>query len=311
RTAGGEPVEPVGQVHARGRAGDDEVDEDGIEDPEVDLRIDDPQPQRVLQAGALRRGQPQADRDRDRRQQLRATAQAERAAPHDLRVVVGEADRRARDRRAEDADRLPVVVREDQERQRDGGEDDQAAHRRRSRLRVMALRPLLADVLPELALADERDELRAQEDADEQRGGPRDQHAPHQRAASSAAAVAPSSAASAATTTSRPTPREAFTSTVSPARTSFGTSVAACAASARTCSSRASPNASAIPRLRGPTATSRSTPLAAACPPISAWKRASSDPSSSMSPSTATLRPSPAVAARSSRAARMDIGLAL
>ncbi len=49
--------------------------------------------------------------------------------------------------------------------------------------------------------------------------------------------------------------------------------------------------------------------------PIAAWKAASSGPSSSMSPSTATRRPPPgldaATAARSSRAARIDIGLAL
>ena len=44
------------------------------------------------------------------------------------------------------------------------------AHRRRAGLRVVALGALLADVLAELALAQERDELRRQEDADEQRG---------------------------------------------------------------------------------------------------------------------------------------------
>ena len=110
----------------------------------------------------------------------------------------------------------------------------------------MAFRTLLADVLPELARADERDELRAQEDADQQRGGPRDQHAAHQPASAACA--------SASATASRPTPREAFTSTASPARTSLGTSVAACAASATTCDSPA--NASAVARLRSPTATS-------------------------------------------------------
>ena len=66
----------------------------------------------------------------------------------------------------------------------------------------------------------------------------------------------------------------------------------------------------AIPAASGPTVTSTSTPPAPAWAPISSWKRASSGPSSSMSPSTATRLPG-ADAARSSRAARIDIGLAL
>ena len=77
----------------------------------------------------------------------------ERAALDDLRVVVGEAEQRAGDRRAEHADRAPVVVGEDQERHRDRREDDDPAHRRRARLVVVALGALLADVLAELAVA--------------------------------------------------------------------------------------------------------------------------------------------------------------
>ena len=46
-------------------------------------------------------------------------------------------------------------------------------------LGVVAGRALLADVLPELARAQERDELRAQEDADEQRGRARDEDLAH------------------------------------------------------------------------------------------------------------------------------------
>ena len=160
---------------------------------------------------------PQAERDGDRHEQLGAGAQAERPALDDLRVVVGEAEQRARHGRPVDADRAPVVVAEDQERDRDGGEDDDPAHRGRARLLVVALGPLLADELAELAVAQEADEARRQEDADEQGGHPRDEDLAHQAASASRACA----------TTSRPTPRDALTSTVSPSRSRPGTSAAA------------------------------------------------------------------------------------
>src|SRR3712207_8271925 len=50
-----------------------------------------------------------------------------------------------------------VDVREQQERHGDGGEDDDPAHGRRAGLGVMLLGPLLADVLAELLLPQERD----------------------------------------------------------------------------------------------------------------------------------------------------------
>ncbi len=95
---------------------------------------------------------------------------------------------------------------------------------------VVALRALLADVLAELALAQELDELRAQEDADQQRGRAGDQDRapsalPRRRA--------PASAASASATRSSPTPREPLTSTVSPAPSSVRDELAAAAASRR------------------------------------------------------------------------------
>src|SRR5512144_1717268 len=105
----------------------------------------------------------------------------------------------------------------------------------------MALRALLTDVLAELALTQEGDELGRQKDADQQRRGARDQHAPHQRlplgalmacvASSPGAAltrgVAPSpseaGARSASRTRSSPTPREPLTSTTSPGASRPGT----------------------------------------------------------------------------------------
>ena len=152
--------------------------------------------------------EPEPDRDDREQHELRARAQAERAALDDLHVVVDEADQRAGEHRAEDADRAPVGPGgEDRERRDDGDHHDDAAHRRRPRLAEMPLRPVVADVLAELAPADELDELRREEDADEERGGAADQDLAHQ----------PASARSVATRSS-PTPREPLTSTVSPAR---------------------------------------------------------------------------------------------
>ncbi len=72
-------------------------------------------------------------------------------------------------RDAEHRQRQPVQLGQQQIRNGDRGEDDHAAHRRRARLRLVALRALLADVLAELAVAQQFDELRAQEQADQQR----------------------------------------------------------------------------------------------------------------------------------------------
>src|SRR3954447_7531910 len=51
--ARGQAVEPVGEVHRVRRARHDEVDQDGVEDPEVDPPIDDPELQRALEPDAL------------------------------------------------------------------------------------------------------------------------------------------------------------------------------------------------------------------------------------------------------------------
>ena len=161
-----------------------EVDEDRVEDPDVDLGVDDPQVDRVRQPRPLGRDQPQPGRDQDRHDQLRAAAQAQRAPLRDLHVVVGEAEQRARDRDAEDADRARVEVRQQQERHRDRGEDDDPAHRGRARLGVVLLRALLADLLAELPPPQERDELGREEDADQQRGRAGDEDLAHQPSAS-------------------------------------------------------------------------------------------------------------------------------
>ena len=95
--------------------------------------------------------------------------------------------------------------REDRERRDDRDQHDHAAHRRRAGLAEVPLRPVVAHVLAELAPAQELDELRREEDADQQRGGAADQDL---------VPSAPPRARSA--TRSSATPREPLTSTVSP-----------------------------------------------------------------------------------------------
>src|SRR6185312_15473812 len=110
-------------------------------------------------------------------------------------------------------------------------------------------------VLTELPPSQERDELGAQEDADEQRRHAAEEDAPHQRGPRAAAIgppcgapppapggvtadeASPTRAPSASATCSRPTPREPFTSTVSPLRSSPGSSSPAARASETECAS--------------------------------------------------------------------------
>src|SRR3954452_1547721 len=219
RAAGGQAVEAVGEVDGARRARHDQIDEQRVEDAQVDGRVDRAQAQRVAHACLLARPPPHPERDGDRPQQFRAGSKPQRAAPADLRVVVGEAQQRARHGGAVDPDRAPVVVAEDEEGRRDGGEDDDPAHRRRAGLLVVARGALLADELPELAGAQRGDEARGEEDADEQGGGARDEDLAHQ---------APSSARA---TASSPTPREPVSRTVSPGASRSGTAAAAASAS--------------------------------------------------------------------------------
>ena len=166
---------------------------------------------------------------------------------------------------------------------------------------MVALRAVLADLLAELALAQELDELRAEEDADQQRGRAAEQNPAHSalprpgarrqhRGRIAIGRAGPRSAASVAATRSRPTPREPLTSTVSPSRSSRRR--AAPRPPRASASAWPSPRelARASRAASGPTVTSSSTPRACACAPISRCRRGASAPSSSMSPSTATRR---------------------
>ena len=92
-----------------------------------------------------------------------------------LDEVVEEADRAARERREQHGQPLQREVRRRKERERRREQDHQPAHRRRARLRRVMLGQVLADVLPELVLAQERDEARADEDRHDQRHERRDE----------------------------------------------------------------------------------------------------------------------------------------
>ena len=115
----------------------------------------------------------------------------------ELDEVVEEADRAAGERREEHGQPLQRVVRDRQERDGRGEEDQQAAHRRRPLLGQVVLGAVLADVLAELVPAQELDELRADDDRHDQRDERGDEDAGLDAVTIKASA-----------TTSRPTERE-------------------------------------------------------------------------------------------------------
>ena len=116
---------------------------------------------------------PRDDRDYDghrgEQQHLPPAAQAERAAVRELREVVEESDRAARERPEQDRQRLQAEVAHGQEADRRREQDEQTAHRRRPLLRDVMLRAVLADVLPELVATEELDEAWPDRDRDDQR----------------------------------------------------------------------------------------------------------------------------------------------
>ena len=111
--AGGEAVEPVGEVDGARRAGDDEVDQDRVQRPEVDAGVDEPEADRL---GARRAFWVATHHSPSEiaivTSELGPRAQPERAALDDLRVVVGEAEQQRTRRVApKHPDRLPVASR--------------------------------------------------------------------------------------------------------------------------------------------------------------------------------------------------------
>jgi len=146
------------------------------------------------------------------------------------------------------------------------------AHRWRSRLGLMALRPLLADVLSELPGAQEVDEP-----------GTEDRHISSDAVAR--IRIGPEAEPVLTRSPSPPAPRRraparrrgrALTSTTSPSRSSSGTMVAAWAASETACASPSKP--SPIAAASGPTSPARSTSAAPAAPRARRGSRARARP---------------------------------
>ena len=212
---------------------------------------------RVLQPGASGRDapQPDRDRDRDRRASCAPRSPSERRA-HDLRVVVGEAEQRARDRRAEHADRLPA-------RSRSGSG---TGPRPRAKMMIPPIVGVPAFAWwpsgpsSRMCWPNSRSRrnsmnfgLRKMQISSE--AVPAIRIAPIRRSTSTRTAPARERLGDA----SRPTPREAFTSTVSPGASSSGTSAAASPASADAVRLAVERRRPSRPRA-APTATSTSTP---------------------------------------------------
>src|SRR5438552_17675446 len=127
----------------------------------------------------------------------------------ELDEVVEEADRTAAERDEEHRQCGDLVLRDGEEGDRGDDQDQEATHRRRSLLDLVTLGPFCPDVLAELVAAEELDELRTDDDRDDHRDHPSGEDADH----------AAGTRVSAAATASRPTARDALTSTASPGRT--------------------------------------------------------------------------------------------
>src|SRR5665811_1371206 len=143
--------------------------------------------------------------------ELRLGVEAQRARPADLGPVVEEADepetdeqehgQQTRCRHRTPEDEVGTEVAED-----DRDDEDEAAHRRRAALRVVLGGTVVADELSVPASRQELDEEAGAEQGDRHRDRPSGEDAQHGAPSRSAATV------------SRPTPREALTSTTSPGR---------------------------------------------------------------------------------------------
>src|SRR5918999_2088864 len=291
---GGQAVDAVREVDAVRGAGDEEEEERvpgprerraHVEAGQVDLRVQ----------VAVPRERADHRRDEGEERQLPAAREAERAAVAGLDEIVDEADQAAGGGGEEEGQRRRRGAGEGEEGERGRDQDQHASHHGRASLGPVALRPLLADLLADLAPAQELDELRADHDRDHHRDDGGDEDSGHYAGTPSRAAAR----------CSRPAAREALTSTTSPGRSTAASSSRASAASA----ARASPPYSSA--SAPPTATSTSTPAARAASPISRWKPGAPGTSSAISQTTATVRRPPARSTRWASAARIETGLAL
>ena len=205
---GGKPIETVGEIDAVCGSGDDKEEQHvpAVRQLHVPVHDRDEHGRRqMLVVGC----EPDADGDQRQQDQLPPAAQAERPAVGQLDEVVEETDRAAAERDEQHRQRRHLVLRHREEGDRRDDEDQQPAHRRRPLLDLVSLGALFANVLPELVATEEVDELRTDDDRDDHGDHPGDENSDH----------AAGTRLSAAATASRPTAREALTSTASPGRT--------------------------------------------------------------------------------------------
>jgi hypothetical protein len=100
-----------------------------------------------------------------------AAGESEIAAVRDLRIVVGESDgSKSTGGEDGDPDKSITEVRPKQRGDNDGDDDQETAHRRRTRFFLMCLRPFFADVLADLEITKPADDQRAYDERGEQSG---------------------------------------------------------------------------------------------------------------------------------------------
>jgi hypothetical protein len=122
-----------------------------------------------------------ADRNQNQQDHLPAPGQPKRAPAAQLHQVVGETDAGAGQHDEEHGQGLSRVLAQDEERDDRRRQEEHAAHHRRSLLDHVPRRPLLADVLADVVVAQEGDEARPGEDRDRERQDAGQNH-PHHRA---------------------------------------------------------------------------------------------------------------------------------
>src|SRR5919197_949292 len=219
-SAGGEPVNAVGQVDAVRGSGDYKKQQPV---PRVrQLQRSDTRDVDLSRQVLVARGKANADRDRAQQEQLPAAVQPERALVRQLDHVVEEPDRAAPERDEEHRERRHGVAAEREEADAGGEQNQEPAHRRRPLLGDVVFWPLLSDLLAVLLAPEVGDELRADEDRNQERDDACDQDSAQARTVASASA-----------TTSRPTAREPLTSTQSPGSTTSSATAIAAGAVAR------------------------------------------------------------------------------
>ena len=299
--AAGEAIEAVGEVHPVRRRDDGERREGDVH-PAVDHHGPDERHRDPVDRVGVLDLERRDDGDDDQPEHL--LAGADPLPRPGVEVVVERAEAADEDQhgegREDPARRQPA---QQEEQHQHDADDQEAAHRGRALLDLVALRAFDADPLAHAQPAQEPDVRRHQDDHHGERQQDRlDQLDAHR-------SPCPSAARSSSTSRNSSTPLDAFTRTTSPSR-SRTRSRSSAASRSRTSTMRdgSSPAArapAAIPLAAAPTTTRRSH-VAAAAVPTSRCPMTDPLPSSSIWPRTATRRPGKP--ARRSSAAATEAG---